>query len=64
MKYYRICPNCNSNLDPNEKCECEGVPVINSKSNPKSFVWSEQYRRMKNELIASLNQGRVIHENN
>lgn len=22
MAYYRVCPGCNSNLDPGEKCSC------------------------------------------
>lgn len=54
MKYYRVCPRCKSNLDPNEKCGCEDIPVVNRKLNPKSFVYSEQYLRMKQKLIASL----------
>ena len=23
MAYYNTCPNCGSNLDPGERCECE-----------------------------------------
>ncbi len=23
MAYYNTCPNCGSNLDPGEKCDCE-----------------------------------------
>lgn len=23
MAYYNICPNCGSNLDPGERCDCE-----------------------------------------
>lgn len=23
MAYYRVCPNCGSNLDPGEQCDCE-----------------------------------------
>lgn len=23
MAYYNTCPNCGSNLDPSEKCDCE-----------------------------------------
>jgi len=23
--YYWTCPYCGANLDPNEKCDCEGV---------------------------------------
>lgn len=23
MAYYRVCPNCGSNLDPGEKCDCQ-----------------------------------------
>lgn len=23
MAYFNICPNCGSNLDPGEKCDCE-----------------------------------------
>lgn len=23
MAYYSTCPNCGSNLDPGEKCDCE-----------------------------------------
>lgn len=22
MAYYRVCPDCGCNLDPNEKCDC------------------------------------------
>ena len=54
MKFYRVCPNCKAHLDPNEKCECESALIINRNHNPKSFVWTEQYQRMKDELIASL----------
>ena len=54
MKYYHSCPICKSNLDPNEKCECEDIPIVNRISKSTPFVWSEQYQRMKNELIASL----------
>ena len=25
MAYYNVCPNCGSNLDPNEKCDCEST---------------------------------------
>ena len=25
MAYYNVCPNCGSNLDPDEKCDCESV---------------------------------------
>ena len=27
MAYYNVCPNCGSNLDPDEKCDCESVKV-------------------------------------
>lgn len=23
MAYYNVCPNCGSNLDPGEKCDCQ-----------------------------------------
>ncbi|MCD7891566.1 MAG: hypothetical protein LUG26_07475 [Ruminococcus sp.] len=23
MPYYNVCPDCGSNLDPGEKCDCE-----------------------------------------
>ena len=23
MAYYRVCPDCGCNLDPNEKCDCK-----------------------------------------
>ncbi len=23
MAYYRVCPDCGCNLDPDEKCECK-----------------------------------------
>ncbi len=23
MAYYRVCPNCGSNLDPDERCDCQ-----------------------------------------
>lgn len=23
MPYYRVCPNCGSNLDPGERCDCK-----------------------------------------
>lgn len=25
MAYYNTCPNCGSNLDPGERCECEKI---------------------------------------
>lgn len=25
MAYYNVCPNCGSNLDPDEKCDCESI---------------------------------------
>jgi hypothetical protein len=29
-KYYKTCPNCGANLDPEEKCDCKGkdTPII------------------------------------
>lgn len=33
--YYSVCPNCNSTLDPNEKCVCE--EFINSKPQDEIF---------------------------
>ena len=25
MAYYNTCPNCGSNLDPGEQCDCQGI---------------------------------------
>lgn len=58
MKYYRTCPICKAHLDPGERCDCELKQVVKRTSNPKAFVFTEQYRIMKQQLIASLNCGR------
>lgn len=39
MAYYNVCPNCGSNLDPGESCECkstsETAQKISKKENHK-----------------------------
>ena len=35
--YYRICPDCGANLDPDERCDCHDVPVAGNTINPKIF---------------------------
>lgn len=54
MKYYRTCPICKANLDPGERCSCEKRPAVKRMDNPKDFVWTAEYQRMKQRLIASL----------
>lgn len=54
MKYYRTCPICKAHLDPGEKCDCVKRPVVKRVDNPKGFVWTDEYQRMKQWLIASL----------
>lgn len=53
MAYFNTCPNCGSNLDPGEKCECEEEKTqkinfmerhtkTNTKTGQISFVWNMQ----------------------
>lgn len=43
MQYFKTCPVCGDNLDPGEKCECNGVkPYIRQTKaykKPVGFVW-------------------------
>lgn len=50
MAYYNTCPNCGSNLDPGEKCDCgsevaerERIFIESTRTNPitgqMSFDW-------------------------
>lgn len=32
MAYYKVCPDCGSNLDPGEKCDCEAEKIRKQKS--------------------------------
>jgi len=54
MKYYRTCQICKAHLDPGERCDCQTTPAVKKESNPKAFVWTAEYQRMKQRLIASL----------
>lgn len=31
MAYYHVCPNCGSNLDPGEHCNCQNYKEENSR---------------------------------
>lgn len=33
--YYDTCPNCGSNLDPGEKCDCQEARVLSGAGNKK-----------------------------
>lgn len=37
MSYYKVCPNCGSNLDPGEKCNCESEKTIEQEKKRKFF---------------------------
>ena len=37
MAYYNVCPNCGSNLDPGERCDCEDEKIIKLKSRANYF---------------------------
>lgn len=43
MAYYNVCPNCGSNLDPNEKCDCESTQEREKK---QSRAYYRKYLRM------------------
>ena len=32
MSYFKTCPECGANLDPEEKCDCQKKPVEKSKA--------------------------------
>ena len=36
MAYYNTCPDCGANLDPGEKCECNGKGLPRSNGNSPS----------------------------
>ena len=44
--YYRICPNCQSNLDPGELCDCKPTPtvVVNGK---RSYLQTDNPNKIK-----------------
>lgn len=54
MKFFRTCPVCKSHLDLGERCDCEKKDAVNRTSNSKAFVFTAEYQRMKQELIANL----------
>ena len=37
MAYYNVCPNCGSNLDPDEKCDCESIEAKKLEEKKKYF---------------------------
>ena len=43
MAYYNVCPNCGSNLDPNEKCDCESTQ---EREKEQSRAYYRKYLRM------------------
>lgn len=43
MAYYNVCPNCGSNLDPNEKCDCESTQ---EREKEQSMAYYRKYLRM------------------
>ena len=47
--YYRTCPDCGANLDPDERCDCHDSPVTGSMINPNIFdVLREMRSRARN----------------
>lgn len=44
MAYYNVCPNCGSNLDPGEKCDCESTQ---GREKEQSRAYYRKYLRME-----------------
>lgn len=38
MSYYRPCPYCGANLDPGERCDCQGEPVSQTDLHKKAAL--------------------------
>lgn len=62
MAYYNTCPNCGSNLDPGEKCDCERESVkkqeffsrhlkIEPKMRQLSFAFDGKETTRENKII-------------
>lgn len=37
MAYYNVCPDCGSNLDPGERCDCQNIRAIAQEKNRLFF---------------------------
>jgi len=47
--YYKVCPNCNANLDPGERCDCLDMPVeVNEKPEPSKILYLCDRRKCRN----------------
>lgn len=54
MAYYNICPNCGSNLDPGEKCDCQrekSQPEEKKESAAEAPGWSPLASGHKNKEL-------------
>lgn len=43
MAYYNTCPNCGSNLDPGEKCDCEDEKAREQEK--KKIFWGRHSKK-------------------
>lgn len=37
MAYYNVCPDCGSNLDPGERCDCQNIMAKEQEKNRLFF---------------------------
>lgn len=69
--YYKTCPNCRANLDPGERCDCEGQLSFLPKPAPKPLLNHNHKclcpacteRRLENMRRRSENGGNAVCEN-
>ena len=47
MAYYNVCPDCGSNLDPGERCDCQN---IRAKEQEKNRLFFSQMLRCRLHL--------------
>lgn len=55
--YYRTCPDCGANLDPDERCDCHDVPVTGSTINPNVF---DVLREMRSRVTSGTASDNII----
>ena len=65
MAYYNTCPDCGANLDPGEKCECngKGLPRSNGNSpskNGSSTIVAQNSEDVKTEPLRKLRISKAI----
>jgi hypothetical protein len=58
MSYYRTCPRCGATPETGEKCTCNKETTINRRSTniskPTPFVFTDEFKKMKQKLVESL----------